>query len=151
MSTARTVLLLALAFTAAACATPIELSRDFVALAGHDSGSDFRAVTGDDARVWLRRFDDPNEADLAFWAQALEHDFERQRGYDIVGKGDVMDADKNRGRWFECTANVDGERIGYLIAVWAGDGEVLVVEFAARGDVFAERVNSVRRALRTVR
>ena len=39
-------------------------------------------MTGDDARVWVRRFQDPNGADLAFWAEALEHDFVDQRGYD---------------------------------------------------------------------
>lgn len=135
----------------ASCAGPISLSRDFVTLAGHSRDEDFRAVTGDDARVWLRRFRDPNGADLEFWVQALQHDFVQQRGYELIGDGDVRDADGRRGHWFECATNVDGERVGYLIALWAEDGDVVVVEFGARGAVFEARVDEVRRALRTVR
>jgi len=151
MSTARPVVTLLLAALMTACVTPIELSRDFVSLAGHESASDFRAVTADDARVWVRRFDDANEADLEFWAQVLEHDFVQQRGYDLVGQGDVENADHERGRWFECVTNVRGERVGYLIAVWANGSDVLVVEFAARGEIYGNRVECVRVALWTVR
>lgn len=151
MSPLRTVALLLSALVMVGCAAPITLSRDFLTLAGHDGDADYRAVTGDDARVWVRRFRDPNAADLAFWAKALEHDFVQQRGYDLVDKGDVKNGDGEPGRWFECAANVRGNRVGYLIAVWVDGDEVLVVEFAAQSDVFAARVESVRKALRTVR
>ncbi|MFO1077056.1 MAG: hypothetical protein U1E73_04940 [Planctomycetota bacterium] len=134
----------------AGCATPITLSKEFVTLAGHDTAADFRAVTGDDARVWLRRFEDPNAADLAFWAKSIEYDFVQQRGYDLVAQGDATDADGNKGRWFQCTANVSGDRIGYLIAVWAAGRDVTVVEFAARAEAFEARVEQVKRALHTV-
>ncbi len=142
--------ILAITLLAAGCAVPITLDRDFVTLAGHDTGHDYRAVTGDDARVWVRLFHDENEADQKFWVEALQHEFVQQRGYDLVDTGVVRNADGDEGAWFHCAANVDGDRVGYLIAVWADDGDVRVVEFAARHDVFEARVEGVRAALRTV-
>ena len=99
----------------------------------------------------MRRFHDPNAADLAFWSQALEHDFVQQRGYDLVDSGAVSDAVGSAGRWFECTANVRGERVGYLIALWVEGETVVVVEFAAQAEIYATRVGDVRTALKTVR
>ncbi|MCA8952611.1 MAG: hypothetical protein KDE27_24070 [Planctomycetes bacterium] len=139
-----------LAFVAA-CAAPIEISRDFVTLADHDDDDDFRAITADDGRLWLRSFDDPNAAGIDFWAATLEREFVEQRGYELLDQGAAFDADRREGRWLEFAANVDGERVGYLLAIWVDGGEVRVVEFAARDAVFAARVADVRAALRTVR
>jgi len=133
---------------AVACATPIQLPKDFLEI---DGRGEFQAVTGDDARVWIREFETPERAPLSFWATAVEHDFVQQRGYDVVARGEVKNKHGRTGSWFECTANVRGERIGYLVAVWADGDEVQVVEFAARADVFAARVESMKAALRTVR
>ena len=148
MSRCTTTLLFLLAAIAGGCAAPIRLPKDFLVL---DAKSGYQAVTGDDARVWIREFDDPNEASLSFWAKAVEHEFTQQRGYDLVAKGTVKNRRGHEGAWFECAANVRGERIGYLVAIWVDGDEVQVVEFAARADVFAERVEAVRAALPTVR
>ena len=133
---------------AAACATPIQLPKDYLELRGRDG---FQAVTGDDARVWIREFETRERAPLTFWATALEHDFVEQRGYDLVERGEVKNRNGRAGNWFECTANVRGERIGYLVAVWVDGDDVQVVEFAAKADVFAARVETMKAALRTVR
>jgi hypothetical protein len=125
----------------------MDLPKDFLELEGR---SDFQAVTADDARVWIRQFSDRNEAPLAFWVGVLEHEFTHKRGYELVKKGDV-NASLGTGNWFECVANVRGERIGYLVALWASDGEITVVEFAARAEIFAARVDGIREALTTVR
>jgi hypothetical protein len=143
----RAALLLAGALLAS-CAATMELPKDFLRL---KDGGDFRAVTSDDARVWIREFDDENEGPLAFWAETLEHEFTQQRGYELVGKGDAQNAENRPGRWFECTANVRGDRVGYLVAIWVDGETITVLEFAARTEVFAARVESVRTALRTVR
>ncbi|MCA8975003.1 MAG: hypothetical protein KDC98_09790 [Planctomycetes bacterium] len=140
-----------LSLLAAGCAAPIEMGKDFVTLVGHEEAADYRAVTGDDARLWMRRFEDPNVADLEFWTQALEYDFVQQRGYDLVAKGDVKNAADELGSWFQCAANVGGDRTGYLVAVWVRGREITVVEFAARAEVFAARLDDVRRSLWTVR
>jgi hypothetical protein len=140
----------------AGCVAPVDLSRDFVTLSAHDDYPDFRAVTGDDARVWLRRFDDENDGDLPFWSQALTHDF-AERGYDVIEQGEVADAAGATGHWLRCAANVQGEHTGYLVAVWVaprtwGAGcRVTVFEFAARDEVFAARVDDVKKALATLR
>lgn len=135
---------------ASACAGPIALSKDFVVLAEHRGERDYRAVTGDDARVWLRQFEDRNRGDLAFWRKALEYDFVEQRGYDLVAQGEAVDASGQRGHWFQCHANVRGERIGYLVAVWVRGRQITVVEFTARAAVFEARLGEVKQALRTV-
>lgn len=149
MAPLRLLALFALALLAG-CAAPITLSKEFVTLVDHRAAADFRAVTGDDARVWMRRFEDRNEGDLTFWAKSLEYDFVQQRGYDLVAQGESKDAAGRAGKWFQCTANVRGERIGYLVAVWVDGVEITVVEFAARADVFEARVEEIKKALHTV-
>lgn len=132
----------------AGCATArMDLPKDFLELEGRH---DFQAVTADDARVWIRQFSDRNEAPLAFWVGVLEHEFTTKRGYELVKKGEI-NAGLGSGTWFECAANVRGDRIGYLVAVWASGSDITVVEFVARADVFATRVEDVRAALTTVR
>lgn len=148
MGRCTTTLLFLLSALAGGCAAPIRLPKDFLVL---DATVGYQAVTGDDARVWIRDFEDPNEASLSFWAKAVEHEFTQQRGYDLVAKGSVKNRRGQEGAWFECAANVGGERIGYLVAIWVDGDEVQVVEFAARAEVFAERVEAVRAALPTVR
>lgn len=131
---------------ACGCAAPIRLPKDFLVL---ERAGDYQAVTGDDARVWIRDFEDPNRASLAFWTSAVEHEFTQQRGYDLVAKGAIKNRAGDEGAWFECAANVRGERVGYLVAVWVDGRDVHVVEFAARAETFAARVESVRSALKT--
>ncbi|MCK5945384.1 MAG: hypothetical protein KAI24_25565 [Planctomycetes bacterium] len=139
----------------AGCATPITLPDTFVQL--RDAGEGFRAITSDDARVWVRHLYEPTEGDVAFWADTLERDFVEERGYELVAEGEVPRRDGKVGRWLEVTANVDGERVDYLVAVWVdpawfGGGNWLrVVEFAARRDVYEQRVDAVKAALATVR
>lgn len=140
--------LVVLASLASACSVSMQLPKDFLEL---EDGDELKAVTGDDARVWARVFEDDHEASLAFWAAAVEHDLVQQRGYDLVAKGELEGKRSAAGTWFECAANVRGERIGYLLALWVAGDEVRVVEFTARAEVFAARVEAVKKALPTVR
>ena len=114
-------------------------------------------MTSDDARLWVRTMDDPSPGDVAFWAETLRRDLVDRRGYQFVADGEVENADGEAGRWLELTANHNGERVDYLVAVWAREralssGRSLrVVEFAARHEVYERRVADVREALQTVR
>lgn len=137
-----------LALLTSACATSMRLPKDFLLLEHCD---DLRAVTGDDARIWARELEDENEAPLAFWAAAVEHDLVEQRGYELVAKGEIEGKRSAAGVWLECAVNVRGERIGYLLGLWVRGHEVRVVEFTARAEVFAARVDDVKKALPTVR
>ncbi|MCC7063548.1 MAG: hypothetical protein IT456_12140 [Planctomycetes bacterium] len=132
----------------AACATQMDLPKDFLQLSESEQ---FRAVTGDDARVWIREFEDENAASREFWAQAVEYDFVQQRGYELIAKGEVKNRSGVAGDWFECATNVGGARYGYLVAIWVSGTNIKVVEFTARDEVWKARVESVRAALRTVR
>lgn len=142
-----TFALLLLLLPCTGCGITMRLPQDFLHLETDDG---FQAVTGDDARIWARTFE-ANEASLAFWSQALEHDLVAQRGYELIEKGALEGRRGAEGVWFECAANVRGERVGYLIALWVRGDEVRVVEFAARAEVFAARVAAVREALPSVR
>jgi len=148
-----TALLLSGCF-AAACATPIELPKSFVEL--RDDGVGFRAMTSDDARLWVRTMEDPSPGGVTFWVDTLKRDLVERRGYEFLAEGDTKNADGEAGRWLELSANHNGERVDYLIAVWARDrllvsGKSLrIVEFAAKHDVYEQRIDDVRAALATV-
>src|SRR5262249_28986289 len=150
---ARPWLLAALAF--ASCRSSMTLPKDFLQL---QDASDYQALTVDEARVWVRTFRDPDEGELEFWAKTLQHDLVEQRGYEPTGSGDAKDASGRAGRWFEFRTHVDGERVGYLIAVFVlpkkvplfSSQHVCTVEYTAREAVFVTRLDAVRAALATL-
>jgi hypothetical protein len=134
---------------------PMQLPAGFVEL--RDAGEGWRAITSDGARLRVRALDDPSIAPAQFWIDTLRADLV-QRGYELIGSGEVKNAAGGDGRWLELAANVRGERVGYLVAVWPvepsfpfGDPFLRVVELAARDDVFRVHVDAVRSALSTVR
>lgn len=136
--------------------TVVELPKAFLPLQPHTSAADYRAVTGDNASFWMREFTEVQAGSLEFWAEALEYDFVQQRGYQVVGKGDLTSS-AGPARWIESVANVRGERFGHLIAIWvvphtfAAGCTVRVAEFTAREAEYQEHVAGVRAALATVR
>lgn len=141
-----------------ACAgAPMQAPPEFVELKG--GGDVWRAVTSDDARLRVRDVVDPTEgADAQFWANALRQDLVHQRGYEPIGSGEVENRGGGAGHWLEFAANVRGERVGYLVAVWVVDGRwpfgaprVRVVEFAGNEAAFRARRDAVVEALGTVR
>ena len=140
----------------AACGSlKMDLPSEFLRL---EDGPDHRAVTAQDARVWVREFDEANHATVEFWAATLRNDLEEQRGYTIVAEGEATDGDGHNGRWFECRAIVEGERYGHLVAVFSFDRGVLkkrhrvrTVQFTAREEDFARLLPDVKAALGTLR
>ena len=153
----RTGLMLAVALLAvivfvlvrrAAVTEPIDLPAAFVHL--RDSGVGFRALTSDDARLWVREWKDPTEASAQFWADMLQQDLV-QRGYERKGGGEAKDQAGRTGLWHEFDANVRGERVHYLIAVWVDGAVVQVVEFGASGDAYGKHRPAVQAAFATLR
>ncbi len=137
-----------------ACKTTMTLPPDFLAL---DGGRGYRAVTATDARVWVREFRDHDEGTLDFWLASLREDLERNRGYAIVDQGECQDADGRPGRWLECRQTLDGERHGYLVAVFVRVTGLLdrrhwvvTCEFGAREEVFLQHLPAVKAALPTI-
>lgn len=146
---------LALAALLASCAAPMQLPRSFVALG--DAGEGYRAVTDDDGRLWVRTMFDPTEGDPEFWVGTLKRDFLEERGYELIDEGECRDVHGKSGRWLEMTANVGGERVDYMIAVWIaprwllGGNWIQTVEFVAGHEVYERRIAAVRASLSTVR
>ncbi|MFO1031262.1 MAG: hypothetical protein U1F60_09295 [Planctomycetota bacterium] len=127
---------------------PIDLPPGFVHL--EDGGSGFRAMTSDDARLWIRRWSESTEATATFWADVLQQELV-QRGYERKAGGEIADRAGRSGRWGEFDANLGGERMRYLIAVWAEGCMVQVVEFGAVAAVYDKHASAVRTALATLR
>lgn len=127
---------------------PIDLPPGFVHLEDHGSG--YRAMTSDDARLWVRRWHEPTVAEAAFWSDILQKEL-LERGYQRRAEGEVQAQGGRNGRWLEFEANLGGERMRYLVAVWAVEHEVQVVEFGAGNASYDRHVAAVRTALSTVR
>lgn len=154
MRSFKNLCLLVVGLSAFACTAPIKLPESFVALG--DSGEGYRAITSDDARVWVRTLEDPTKGNVEFWAGNLERDFVDERGYELLDKGECKNRAGLEGRWMEFSTNVRGKRVDYLVAVWSGrtwlgKGDwIQIVEFAADHDVYEARIADVRAALPTV-
>ncbi|MFN6194337.1 MAG: hypothetical protein ACK5BN_11015 [Planctomycetota bacterium] len=143
------------ALFAAACAAPMQPPTGFVVL--EDPGEGFRAITSDDARLRVRALAEPTKGGLDFWVDTLAQDL-GARGYERKDQGEVKNAAGRTGRWLAFAANVQGEKVGYLVAVWVveptlpwGAPLLRVAEFAAVDAVFQARVEAVKAALATVK
>ena len=118
-------------------------------------GAELKATTPDDARLWVREFEDRDRGGLAFWAATLQNDLAGNRGYQLVAADDVRDAAGRVGRLLHLEASANGERWSYLVAVFVVEGmfshTIRVAEFVARDTVFATYADAVRAALPTLR
>jgi hypothetical protein len=118
--------------------------------------SELKATTPDDARLWVREFDDPDGGTVVFLAETLKNDLTSNRGYAFRTDSGTMDATGRPGieQTYETAAG--GEPHGYLVAVFVvertlRDNLVRVAEFAAPKPVFDEHVESIRTAIGTLR
>ncbi len=123
-----------------------------------DVDAQIKAVTADDARLWVREFADDDLGDVEFWAATLRADCTERRGYRFVADGTATDGAGRAGRWLEFRHVHEGEPYGYLVAmfvrpggVFAGSQTVRTVEFAAREAAFVARRLAVVDALATLR
>lgn len=148
----RRLVLVAVAWWTAACAMHMDVPEGFLRLKGREIG-DVKAVTADDARIWVREFDVDQGASLEFWMRALRTELEQARGYRLEpNEQEMVDAEGHKGRTLEGTIAMGGEVRGYLIAVFPlGESKLRVAEFSARQDLFAKHIDAVRKAVTTAR
>ena len=137
-----------------ACASTMNAPTGFVR---HDEAAEYRASSSDRGKLWLRDFSDPDGADLAFCADAMRHDLVEQRGYELIGGGEVKDAEASPGRWLEFQIGIGGEKHGYLLAVWVRPrgwpwrDRVQTCEFLAPMPAFTACREAVMQALATLK
>lgn len=115
---------------------------------------EIRLTTAEQARVWVREFDDPDQGSLEFWCAALRNDLMNRRGYALRDEGELSDGRGQTGRFATFATTIEGEPTGYLTAVWVDEGRsntIRVAEFVAPMPEFEARFEEVQAALRTLR
>lgn len=140
-----------------ACSITMDLPPDFLRIGR--SGHEYKAITPDDGRLWVREFANDDDGTLEFWATTLQNDLVQKRGYELVGTTTTRDGAGHDGTQFECRAVANGERYGYLVSVFAvprsfplfSAPTIMVVEFTAREAVFTARLDAVRDAIASLR
>src|SRR5690606_34286349 len=118
-------------------------------------GTQIKAMTADDARLWVREITEPQEGDLEFWSAALHQDL-LARGYRALGEpADVTDGESRPGRLRTYELNAAGRAQGYLVALFveqgSGTSTIRVAEFVAAKERFDELLPRVRESLATLR
>jgi len=135
-------------FLSSSCAT-LELPGRFLVV--ERAVGEVKAITPDEAKVWLRDFEEPG-GDLAFWAEALEGDLVGNRGYVLVSKSDVKDGGGKPGKELVFETQAYGTPVKYLIAVFVhetvfGSSRIRTVEYVADKKLFDTYVDDVRAAI----
>ncbi|MGE3164322.1 MAG: hypothetical protein AB7O52_05420 [Planctomycetota bacterium] len=118
------------------------------------SRSEFKAVTPDNALVWVRRFEDEAAGEAAFWVETLRNEFVGNRGYTLLAE-QATTAGARTGTEFRFETTTLGEPYRYLVMVFTepdwGGTDILVLEYTATAKVFDEHVDDVRKAAETLR
>ena len=121
-----------------------------------ERGTDeLKAITPDEAKLWVREFRDPDAGSIDFWSDALKSDFTGNRGYTLLDEGSAAGQDGEKGRefLFEVTAAGVVERYLVVLFVHAGwtANTIRVVEFVAPKELFERYAPGVRGAVKTIR
>jgi len=128
---------------------------DFLAL--DTPGSEVKATTSDEARLWVREFSDPDSGTARFWADTLRHEFVEKRGYTLLHTAPVRDGAGREGVEMRFATTVDGTPRGYLVALFVVESSlpwqsnsIRVVEFVSERSGFDKYVDSVHEAIATL-
>lgn len=119
------------------------------------SGDELKAITPEESKLWVRRFDDEDRGGLEFWKDALKSDLKDNRGYVLLSEGPASDGTGAAGHVMTLETTVNGRPVRELIAVfvrpgWLGDS-LWVLEYVAPKDVFDKEVASVQGSLATLK
>ena len=118
------------------------------------STDSLKAMTPDDARVWVREFGDSSRGDLSFWSQALRNDLVSNRGYTLIEERKVKDADGHDGAemLFEVTAGGRAQR--YIVALYVFEGlfsnTIRVAEYVAPKELQEKYEAEVKKAFTAI-
>jgi hypothetical protein len=112
-------------------------------------------VTAEDARLWVREHSDPDQGSLEFWARAIEHDLVQRRGYKLDETFAIADGSGRQGRAWRFQVRIDGEAMGYLMAMFVIEGwqanTIRTCEFLAPEATFAAQLEAVRASIGTLK
>lgn len=125
---------LALALHGCGAAHPLTPS----GFAAFTASEPFRAVSPDGVVYRVHREENPGEAKLAFWKEALTSRM-KAKGYALSTDGDIAGADAAPGYLLELAAPLGLREHGYLIALFVRGDELVVVEASGPAESLASR------------
>ncbi|MBN2358200.1 MAG: hypothetical protein JXR83_02025 [Deltaproteobacteria bacterium] len=130
----------------------IQAPKDFLVV---DKGIDeIKAVTPDDAKLWVRTFDDPDGGDLAFWSKTLKLDLTKNRGYVLLGEEPIEDKQGRQGAALLLETTLQGKPTRELLALFVlpgwPDNRIRVVELVADKETFERVLPDVKQAIATL-
>ena len=130
----------------------IQAPKDFLVV--DQAVGEIKAVTPDDAKLWVRTFDDPNQGSLAFWSQTLKNDLTKNRGYLLVGEEPIKDQAGREGLAILVETTLQGKPTRELLALFVlpgwPDNRIRVVELVADKETFERVLPDVKQAIATL-
>ena len=145
-------LTLTLTLLASSCVTFTPPERFLVV---DESGSELKAITPEESKLWIRDFDDDDRGGLAFWRDALREDLKVNRGYVVVSEGEAKDGAGTVGHELVLESTVNGRTVRELLVLFVYPGmfsdTIRVVEYVAEKPAFEKEVAGVRASLTTLK
>jgi len=147
----RLLITIAVALLANSCVS-MQVPKDFLVV---DKGmGELKAVTPEDAKLWVRTFDDPDGGDLAFWSKTLKNDLTKNRGYLLVGEEPIKDKRGREGVALLVDTTLQGKPTRELLALFVlpgwPDNQIRVVELVADKETFERALPDVKQAIATL-
>lgn len=146
---------LALALTLVASSSCISFTPPDRFLVVKNTGSELKAITPEESKLWIRDFDDDDKGGLAFWKDALRADLKDSRGYVVISEGDVKDANGTAGKELVLESTVNGRAVRELLSLFVYPGffndSIQVVEYVAERASFDKEVDGVRKSITTLK
>lgn len=152
----KTLYTLALLCLVSGCGRPFEVNtaRRFVELEEEYSGYEYRATTADGVVVGVRAIDidpDKGEADVAFWAEAVEQRMRQIGGYALLENVDVRGAGGRAGKQLRFGRD-EGERpYRYWVTLFIDDDYLFLIEAGGAQEAFTRAQRDVERMIKSVR
>lgn len=117
------ILAIVMGASALACGIKAATPAGFVELP-NQTDYDYRATTVDGVVIGIRELDHEPEAELAFWAAAIEKQLREHRGYALLGTDDVVTAHGLSGKQLRFGYDQRSEPHLYFVTIFIAEGGV---------------------------
>ncbi len=114
-----------------------------------------KALSSDEARFWVREFKDANQGDLAFWSEAIQEEFVKNRGYLSISEEKIQDGTGREGTLLTFESTLNGVPHRYLFAMFVIPGwsanTIRVAEYLAPVEIYEKYEVSIEQSIRSLR
>jgi hypothetical protein len=130
----------------------MEVPQEFLVI--ESGSSELKALSADDAKIWVKQFSDSHQGDLSFWSDALKNDLVDNRGYTLLEEGTATDGTGTEGVEYLFEATLSGRAQRYLLFLFVHPGwmsnTICTVEYVASKEIFDEHLAKVRESVKTL-